>query len=393
MSQSAANVRAVLPLRILLAPSAYHPHVGGIEELTKRHALMLMAHGYDVSVLTNRWPEGVRRTEVLDGVCVTRLRFPLPAAHPTNALRFLVHAPSAATQLVRHLRGVRPHVVHVIGAGPQSAYLASLARPLGSALVFTAQGELMFDAGNIFARSESLRAGLRRMLRTADAVTACSAYVLRDLQAFGSVRAGVQVVPNAVDPDEFSDSTAEKGLGSYVLAVGRLVPQKGFDVLLNAFAEPRLSELQLVLAGTGPERERLARQADGLGLTRRVHFVGAANRNHLGRLLRGATAFALPSRGEPFGIALLEAMAAGVPAVATAAGGVPEFATDGYNALLVDADQPEPFANALSRLCTDEPLRMQLIRAGKRTADELSWATISKKYEETYAAALEMRRS
>ena len=188
------NVRALPPLRILLAPSAYYPHVGGIEELTKQHALTLATRGHDVSVLTNRWPEGVRRAEVLDGVRVTRLRFPLPAARPSNAATFLAGAPSAALQLVRHLRSIRPHVVHVVGAGPQSAYLALVARPLGSALVFTGQGELTFDAANIFARSVSLRAGLRRMLRTADAVTACSAFVLRDLHAFGGEHAPSQVV-------------------------------------------------------------------------------------------------------------------------------------------------------------------------------------------------------
>jgi hypothetical protein len=72
-------------MRIMLAPSAYYPHVGGIEELTRQLALTLESRGHDVSVLTNRWPAGVARHEVLGGVDVTRLAFPCrPRGHATR---------------------------------------------------------------------------------------------------------------------------------------------------------------------------------------------------------------------------------------------------------------------------------------------------------------------
>jgi len=351
--------------------------------------MKLGSRGHSVSVLTNRWPAGVSRSEVLEGVPVTRLRFPLPAARPTNVIRFALSAPTAAFRLIRHVRVTRADVVHVIGAGPQSVYLGFVAPFLRARLVFTGQGELTFDAQDVFGRSTSLRVGLRRMLQAADIVTACSAFALRDLQAFGSVRGPAHVVPNGVDPNEFGVSGADNGSSAYILAVGRLVPQKGFDVLLNALTDSRLSDLRLLLAGDGLERERLEREAHRLGLAGRVDFLGAVSREHLGDLLRGATVFAFPSRGEAFGIALLEAMAAGVPAVAAAAGGIPEFARDGENALLVEVDEARPIADAIARICRDEHLRQRIIHGGKNTAAALAWATISERYEEIYMAALE----
>jgi glycogen synthase len=375
-------------LRIVLAPSAYYPHIGGIEELTRQLALELGSRGHEVSVLTNRWPAGVTRSEVLDGIRVTRLAFPLPAARPLNAARFVAMAPPAAAGLVRHLRRVRPHVVHVIGAGPQAAYLAALTQLLGTRFVFTAQGELGFDAQNVFGRSATLRVSLRRILRCANGVTACSRFVLDELEGFGAIRATPVVVPNGVRPEDFSENGRSPHEPSYVLAVGRLVAQKGCDVLIEALASESLASLELVIAGEGPERATLEQRAKRMGLAERVHLVGAVDRSRLSGLLAGAEVFAFPSRGEPFGIALLEAMAAGVPSVATRAGGVVEFARDEQNALLVPPDAPEALAAAILRIRSDDSLGARLSAAGRETARTFSWGSIVPQYEQVYIESL-----
>jgi glycogen synthase len=372
-------------MRIMLAPSAYYPHVGGIEELTRQLALTLASRGHDVSVLTNRWPAGVARHEVLGGVDVTRLAFPLPAARPRNAARFLVAAPGAALALLRHLRGRKPDVIHIIGAGPQSVYIGALAPLLHARLVFTAQGEFTFDAHNVFERSKTMRAGLRRVLRRADAVTACSAYVLESLSTLGANRADAIVIPNGVNPDDFASIQKQQSEQPYVLAVGRLVDQKGFDVLIEAIASSAAPELDLVIAGEGPVRRELTTRAEELGISERVRFVGAVDRLALAELLAGADVFAFPSRGEPYGIALLEAMAAGVPSIATRAGGVTEFAEDDVNALLVEPDNPDALAHALARVMSDTALRERLSVACRATATELSWMTIGPRYERLYS--------
>ncbi len=237
------------PLRVILAPSAYYPHVGGIEELTRQLALTLESRGHEVSVLTNRWPEGVVRNEALDGVTITRLRFPLPAASPRALVRFALEAPTAAIGLVRHVRARSPHALHVIGAGPQGVYIGALAPLLGTRIVFTAQGELTFDADEVFRHSVVLRSGLRRLLRVADAVTACSEFVLDELEVFRPGVGGV-VVPNGVNPEDFRASGSREG-DPYILGVGRLVPQKGFDVLIRAFASPAFGDTGSSSRATG----------------------------------------------------------------------------------------------------------------------------------------------
>lgn len=374
-------------LRVILAPSAYYPHVGGIEELTRQLGLSLRARGHEVAVLTNRWPEGVPRSDVIDGIAVTRLRFPLPAARLPAAARFVRESPPAALELVRHVRRSRADVVHVIGAGPQCAYLAAFRRLLGARLVFTAQGELTFDPHGAFERSAALRAGLRRALRKADVVTACSEFVMRGLAEFEEIRAPSFVIPNGVEPNDFAGVSPATELGPYVLGVGRLVPQKGFDVLIDAFASDELLELSLVLAGEGFERDRLQARATELGIDSRIRFAGAVDRSRVAELLRGARVFAFPSRREPFGIALLEAMAAGAPAVATAAGGVPEFACDGENALLVQPDDAKALAAAIARFAFDSELRDRVITGGLATAEAHAWGRIAARYEGIYRGA------
>lgn len=376
-------------MRILLVPSAYYPHVGGIEELTRQLALAFKKRGHDAAVLTNRWPPGVPPSEVLDGIDVTRQRFPLPAKRLSAVAHFLATSPAAAITLLRHIRRWRPEIVHVIGAGPPSAYLAALHARIRTPLVFTGQGELTFDAYRVFERSATLLAGLRRMLRCADAVTACSTFVMRDLENLEQIRAPSYVVPNGVEPSDFESARPELGCKPYVLGVGRLVPQKGFDVLMDAFAADELGQMNLVVAGDGFERDRLRTRAIDLGIDSRVRFVGALARERVARLLRGARVFALPAREEPFGIALLEAMAAGVPAVATAAGGIPEFARDGVNALLVPPDDARALAEAITRLAFDPGLRSRVIDGGRATAERHAWGLIAARYEEIYRRALQ----
>lgn len=340
-------------------------------------------------MLTNRWPDGVVESEVLGGICVTRLRFPLPAANPAAATRFLIGAPAAAAGIVRHVRSCRAHVVHVIGGGPQSVYLGVIAGHLRAPLVFTTQGELTFDPHRAFRRSATLRSGLRHTVRRAQIVTACSAFALRSLEDLVQPECPSLVVPNGVDPEEFARSdTVETGFRPYVLAAGRLVPQKGFDILIDAFALGELANLNLVIAGDGFEREALVRRARDLGIADRVRFLGVVDRSRLPALMRGARAFALPSRGEPFGIALLEAMAARVPAVATEAGGIPEFATHDVNALLVPPDDAHALSSALALLSSDARLRVRLVAEGVRTAHRLAWKEITSRYEAVYRRAL-----
>jgi glycosyltransferase involved in cell wall biosynthesis len=132
-----------------------------------------------------------------------------------------------------------------------------------------------------------------------------------------------------------------------LLAVGRLEPQKGFDVLVRAMASVRASvpDVALVIAGEGPERQRLEHIASNLGLQGAVRLLG--RREDVPALMESATLLVHPARWEGFGLVLLEAMRSALPIVATAVGGIPEVVEDGVTAVLVPPEDPERLADAI----------------------------------------------
>jgi glycosyltransferase involved in cell wall biosynthesis len=163
-----------------------------------------------------------------------------------------------------------------------------------------------------------------------------------------------------------------------IVAVGRMVPKKGFDVLVEAVAEltARGVELELVIAGEdGPDAPSVRRMA-AERCPDAVQFTGPLSQCELLTLYRGADVFALACRvdadGDRDGIpnVMVEAMAAGLPVVSTAVSGIPELVRDGKNGLLVPPEDPGALASALLRLATDVPLRDRLAAAGRETVAE-----------------------
>jgi glycosyltransferase involved in cell wall biosynthesis len=152
--------------------------------------------------------------------------------------------------------------------------------------------------------------------------------------------------------------------GVALVAVGRLNAQKGFDVLLSALAE--LPDVAVRIVGSGEEDAALAAQAARLGVTGRVTFVGWSTqvRDELAQ----ADVFVLPSRSEGFPLALVEAMLAGLPVVATTVGSVPEAVTDGDTGLLVPKDDPAALTAALRKLIDDPDLRARMGQRARQAA-------------------------
>lgn len=157
-----------------------------------------------------------------------------------------------------------------------------------------------------------------------------------------------------------------------LMTVARLHPAKGHDVAMLAVARLRSRgrDVRLSIVGAGPEQGALLELRGRLGLDGAVEFTGSLSEDDIIERLRSADAFMLASRSEPLGVAYMEAMALGLPAIGTAAGGVGEIITNEHDGLLVPPDDDEQLAVAVARLMDDPDLRERLGRNARRTIVE-----------------------
>ena len=357
-------------MRIVMVLSCFHPLVGGGERQAQQLAARLVARGLDVCVLTRRY-RSLAGFEYIDGVPVYRV--PIGGQGPTQALTFTLGALGLLARL-----GVRASIVHChqssLGIAPIT--IAALAkRAWGCQVVVKFMGSRVVEM--VDTRTWPIR---RWLLRQADAFVVTNEGTRLALSGMGmDVR--THCLANGVDVQRFCPLEPAARLllrktrfdlspeALVVLYVGRLVPVKGVDVLLRAWARLVGREtgraLVLVLVGDGPEREVLGRLSRELGIASSVRFVGFSAQ--VGNWLNCADLFVLSSHSEGLSNALLEAMACGLPAVATAVGGAPEVIEDGVNGLLVPADDDAALADALLRLVRDPGGAWQLGEAARQT--------------------------
>jgi glycosyltransferase involved in cell wall biosynthesis len=170
-----------------------------------------------------------------------------------------------------------------------------------------------------------------------------------------------------------------------VVTVARLDPVKDLGTMIRALATLGDRKVQLVLVGDGPTREELTALTRDLGLEERVTFLGF--RRDVADILRAADVFALSSISEGMPLAALEAMAAGLPVVATAVGGTPEVVRDGVTGLLVPARDPNAFGAALARVLDDDALRASMGAASRaRVEASFSLRVTTERYLDAYEA-------
>jgi glycosyltransferase involved in cell wall biosynthesis len=209
----------------------------------------------------------------------------------------------------------------------------------------------------------------------------------------GVARDRIRVIPNGVDVGEFTKAGTRGSRDGVVgLFVGRLDPdQKGLDVLIRAMTKlPRNPLLRLRLVGEDWGGAELLRQlAHRLGVADRVTLVGKLSRVQLVSEFVEADFVVLPSRFEPFGIVLLEAMAAGLPVIASRVGGIPEIVAEGRTGLLVEPDNADALARSLQLLSQDESLRLSMGRAAREHVKEYAWDSVVPRILSVFVEALE----
>jgi glycosyltransferase involved in cell wall biosynthesis len=282
-------------------------------------------------------------------------------------------------RLARHMHRFKPAVVHSYLFGPN--LLAAVAGRLSRVPA------VVIAKRNIDAFETPRQVAVQRFsARLATQVTAVSEAVADTVVALGVPRDRVTVIPNGVDADRFDATTYGIQNGVAVIgSVGCLAPRKDYVTLLDALV--RLDQRGIAwradLVGEGPERERLEQHALRLGLGERVRFLG--ERDDIEALLPTFDVFVLSSREEGIPNALLEAMAAGRPAVATAVGGTAEVMSDGETGWVVTAASPAALADALAQALTDRDEAERRGRAARRRVmDEMGIDAMVRRHEAFY---------
>lgn len=201
-------------------------------------------------------------------------------------------------------------------------------------------------------------------------------------------------IPNGVDPTPYTRAAEPlevkralgiAGRGPVLGIAAKLRPEKRIEDLIEALSYLRLyfPEIVLLIAGVGGEEEKLRRTAAEHGVADSVHFLGM--RRDIPDILRALDLMVLPSSREGTPMILLEALAAGVPVVATRVGGIPEIITHGLNGSLVEPLQPGALAREITRLLHDPELRARYRHEGRRTFDErFSARAMARRYEALY---------
>jgi glycosyltransferase involved in cell wall biosynthesis len=328
-----------------------------------------------------------RRVPLSPGVTVDHVSAGPPEAMPKDAL--LPYMGEFAEDLSRQWQAKRPDVVH---AHFWMSGLAALeaARPLGIPVVLTFHALGVVKRRHQGSKDTSPADRLQieeRLVRSVDRIVATCSDEVFELMRLGASRSRVQVAPCGVDLSTFTPTgpTEPRPDDRFRLVfVGRLVERKGIGNVISALAD--VPNAELVVAG-GPDRHELADDreihrlrslADEAGVADRVVFRGRVGRTELPALLRSADAVLCVPWYEPFGIVPLEAMACGVPVVASAVGGLIDTVVDGTTGLHVPPRSPERIAEVLNELLPDVERRRAFGAAGARRArSRYSWDRVA----------------
>ena len=223
---------------------------------------------------------------------------------------------------------------------------------------------------------------IRRVWRRADTTIAKSQ---REIEMIHSAdrHADCLLIPNGVDIERFEPVHAVPDDGPLrLLCVGRLIERKGQHHLIDAVKQlvDEGVDVKLDLVGTGDAREANEAQAARLGLTDRVHFLGYVPREEIAHHYAAAHVFVLPSYNEGMSVALLEAMASGLPVVVTPTGGTMELVSSGINGFIVNWNAVDQLARHLSKLALDRDLVRRMGQESRKRAHSYSWTVTAKCY-------------
>ncbi|WP_448608986.1 glycosyltransferase family 4 protein [Geodermatophilus sp. URMC 60] len=368
------------------ARAARFDPIGGMQNHTAALTRCLDAQGHVQTVVTSRLAGRRGRVPMGGSAVVHRTGLPVPRLRQLwalDALRVVLRRPTRPVDVVHAHQG------EDLATLPLARLAARRHRCPLVVTVHCSVGHTLTGRG---PRTRLLRAlggwVERSALRRADAVVVLTDRTAAALAADGVPAGRVQTIPSGFDPALFSGGSPDvfPGVGRPRIGyVGRLAPQKRADRLVEAFGRMR-EPASLVVVGDGPDRERVQALAAGLP---RAHLTGFVEHPAVPAVLASLDVLVLPSAYEEMGSVLTEAMASGLPVVASDVGGIPEVVRHGETGLLVPPGDVDALAAALDRLAADPGLRARLSVGARARAMDYAWPRLAARVADVYARVRE----
>ena len=370
-------------MRILIVNSEYPPIGGGAGNASANIARELGKLGHEVCVLTSAFGD-LPRDEIVGPLRVIRVPSLRRRADRSGALEQGMFILAGSAAMVRIIPGWKPEIIIAffgVPAGPVALLVKCLYKiPY---IVSLRGGDVPGFRPYDFGTYHKIIAPLLRLIwRNASAIVANSEG-LRTLAVNFENRFPISIIPNGVDLERFGSPSDRSWEPARLLFVGRIVHQKGLDLLLPALAELRHLSWEMTVVGDGPQREPLQQVALNLGLADRIHFSGWKRGVDLEAEYRRANLFVFPSRHEGMPNVVLEAMASGLPVLATRIAGNEELILSGVTGVLVSPEDSFALQAVLTHLLPDAQLRQKMgVAARRRVEEKFDWSNTARQYLE-----------
>ncbi len=370
-------------MRILLIVEDFYA-IGGIQEVVDHLSQELIALDHQVSIVSTPYmTPGAERTPKTSAHCAI-VEIPGQKAVTLRHLERLIRQPQAV-DLMAEIDRFRPDVINShVWTWDKFMSVAIACRRTRVPLV-----QSLYDTWG----QGKLGRGALRSLKYAAALTALSEATRVQFAAHSRLARRAHVVLGGVDLAAADVAAPWPRQRRYIFCAARLdLRHKAIDVLIDAFARVAFDypNVDLLIAGDGPDRDRIVTRAAAAGVAARIEILGNRRRQELWSLYKGALFFAMPSRlPEGLGLVFLESMACGRPVIASRSGGTPEIVIDGDNGMLVDGDRAEAFAAAMRAMLADENGRLAMgRRALTMVRERFTWSAVALRHLEAYVAAL-----
>lgn len=376
-------------ISLIMIIRQFHPLIGGTEKQAELLARTLRESGIAIDLATAKLKKEWKRVESVGELVVTRLPSP-----QIKVIGTIIYALSLMYYLIKHMKHY--DVIHVHRADYDAVIVTPLGRIMGKKILVKLAGSGSF--GDVECLRKSLIGSFALwIIAKADRIVAVNEDIKKELLEVGFKKDKIIMIPNGVDVSMFKPvAGSPSSIKKYVTFVGRLHEHKGLEYLLRGWKKliERLRmclfsfEPHLNLIGEGPLKEKLIAVAKELGISKSVHFLGSVN--NVVDYLHYTDVFVNSSFFEGMSNSLLEAMACGLPIVATDICGNAELIQEEYNGLLVPPRDSEALCNAMECLLTNiEKARKLGMEARLTTERRYSCQIVAREYMELYRCLLD----